>query len=107
MTDAIEPKVQVVRAVDVRNPWICQHCGAIMGSVYHEKIKVGVTVSALILFRGAAKLDETLPVNYIFGKVYAGEFGCSRCGEIRKWIPTAETLEHLTAQSNHRKHRNL
>jgi hypothetical protein len=96
-----EPVMQVARASDIRNPWICQHCGAIMGSVYHEKIRPGLSISVLILFRGAAMLHEMLPANYIFGKVHAGEFGCSRCGEVRSWHPTPETLRYL--EENHRK----
>jgi hypothetical protein len=107
-TETAEPVIEVVKASDVKNPWICLKCGAIMGSVHHEKVRQGLSISALILFRGAAMIHETLPVNFIFGKVYAGEFGCSRCGEVRKWLPTPETLlylsegRHVKPQHNHR-----
>ena len=90
------PMVQVAKATDIRNPWICRHCGAIMGSVVHERVRAGLSITRLILFRGAVFIHETLPVNFIFGKVDAGEFGCGRCGTIRPWIPTAETIRYLS-----------
>ena len=87
-----KPEVKVVPAVAIRNPWVCLNCGAILGSVFHEKIRQGLSLSRLILFRGAVRIDEPLPENFIFGTVDAGEFGCSRCGQVRKWHPSAETI---------------
>lgn len=86
------PMLQVAKASDIKNPWLCNTCGAIIGSVYHEKIRQGLSLSRLILFRGAVRIEEQLPVNFIFGKVDAGEFGCSRCGEVRVFRPSAETV---------------
>jgi hypothetical protein len=103
-----QPHVQVARALDIRNPWVCQKCGAIMGSVHHEKIRQGLSLSRLILFRGAVMITEMLPANFVFGKVDAGEFGCSRCGEVRKWHPSPEVLRHLSEPGHARKkNRNL
>ncbi len=100
--------MQVAKATDIRNPWVCQHCGAIMGSVVHERIRTGLSLTRLIIFRGAVFINEMLPANYIFGKVDAGEFGCSRCGTIRPWTPSAETLRYLSEPRRHAKNnRNL
>lgn len=92
---AVPPMIKVVNAVDIKNPWICQSCGAILGSVYHEKIRQGLSLSRLILFRGAIKLEEQMPENFVFGKVDAGEFGCSRCGTVRQWHPSPEALRYM------------
>ncbi len=104
------PMMRVAKAVDVRDPWICKQCGAIMGSVIHERAHHGhYTFARLILFRGAVYINELLPANYIFGKVDAGEFGCSRCGTVRPWTPTAEALRYLSdsRQPIRKKNRNL
>ncbi len=103
------PALQAAKATDIKNPWVCQSCGAIMGSVYHEKIRQGLSLSRLILFRGAVKIDEMLPANFVFGKVDAGEFGCSRCGEVRKWHPSPEVIKYFSDNGYHakRKNRNL
>ena len=89
------PMMQVAKATDIRNPWVCRGCGAIMGSVIHEKIRQGVSLTRLILFRGAVYVNELLPANYVFGKVDAGEFGCSRCGTVRPWVPGPETVRYF------------
>lgn len=100
------PMIQVVNACDIKNPWICNTCGAIMGSVFHEKIRQGLSITRLILFRGSVKIDEQLPANFIFGKVDAGEFGCSRCGEVRRWHPSHEALQYLNEGKGHLGKRN-
>ena len=104
-----QPMINVVDAVNIKNPWICQTCGAILGSVHHEKIRQGLSLARLILFRGAVKLDEKMPENFIFGKVDAGEFGCSRCGTVRHWHPTPETMAFINENRHHgkRKNRNI
>lgn len=100
--------LQAARAADLKNPWVCQGCGAILGVVFHEKIRQGLSLSRLILFRGAVKIDEMLPANFVFGKVDAGEFGCSRCGEIRKWHPSPEVLHYYSeTHFARKKNRNL
>ena len=107
---AATPTLQVARASDIRNPWVCLNCGAILGSVLHEKVRTGLSISRLILFRGAVKVDELLPANFIFGKVESGEFGCSRCGDVRVWKPSPETLRYLMNGNGHhvrKKHKNL
>lgn len=102
------PLIKVVRAADVRNPWVCNSCGAILGSVYHEKVRQGLSLSRLILFRGAVKFEENLPENFIFGKVDAGEFGCSRCGTIREFRASPEFIRY-TMEKRHapKKNRNV
>ena len=97
------PTLQVARAADIRNPWNCMNCGAIMGSVYHEKIRQGLSLSRLILFRGAVHAHEMLPANYVFGKIDAGEIGCSRCGTVRQWSPTIETVRYWSEPRHARK----
>jgi len=77
--------VVAAKASDVRNPWICQNCGAIMGSVHRDKIRTGLSVSRLIVFRMAVKIGELLPENLIFAKMDSGEVGCSRCGTVRSF----------------------
>lgn len=99
--------VEIVQATDIRNPWVCQTegCGAILGSVYHEKVRQGLSISRLILFRVAVKVGEPVLTNYIFGKVDAGEFTCSRCGGNRKWHPTPEVMRYLMEVKPHKKYR--
>jgi hypothetical protein len=100
------PLTEVAQAIQIRNPWICHSCGAIMGSVHKEKVRQGLSISRLILFRGAIKLDEALPLNFVFGKVDAGEFGCSRCGTIRHWHPSPEALQYLSEGNHHARKKN-
>jgi hypothetical protein len=79
--------VVAAKASDVHNPWMCQGCGAILGSVCVEKIRTGLSLSRLILFRMAVKVGELLPENLIFAKIDSGEVGCSRCGALRTFHP--------------------
>jgi hypothetical protein len=106
------PTLQATKATNIRNPWNWFGCGAILGSVCHDKMQTGsgniVSMSRLLLFRGAVMVDEMLPANFVFAKVDAGEFMCSRCGEVRKWTPTPETLRYYTDPHHSKKrHRNL
>lgn len=104
----VPPMLQVAKASDIRNPWLCLKCGAIMGSVYHEKVRQGLSLSRLILFRGAVLIHEQLPINFVFGKIDAGEIGCSRCGTIREFHPSPETVRYFTEKHHaRRKNRNL
>lgn len=89
------PQIKAVQAIHIRNPWVCFKCGAVMGSVHQDKIRQGLSVSRLILFRYAVYLTEILPENAVFGKVDAGEFGCSRCGTVREWRPSEEALRYM------------
>lgn len=105
---------QVVHATQIKNPWVCKDdehgkgCGAIIGSVYQEKIRQGLSLSRLILFRGAVKIDEDIPTNFIYGKVDCGEFTCSRCGKIRKFRLSPEAMRYYYPQNRHgRKNRNV
>lgn len=100
---AAAPLIQAAKATSIRNPWVCQKCGAIIGSVTHEKVRQGMSISRLILFRGAIKIDEFLPINFVFGKVDAGEFVCSRCGETRVFYPSPETLRYYMGSHKHPK----
>ncbi len=104
------PQIMVTKATNIKNPWVCLKCGAIMGSIFHEKIRQGLSITHLILFRGAVLITETMPANFVFGKVDAGEFGCGRCGEVRIWHPTPEALRYLLDNGNHharKKNRNV
>lgn len=102
------PQIKAVQAIHIRNPWVCFKCGAVMGSVHQDKIRQGLSVSRLILFRYAVYLTEILPENAVFGKVDAGEFGCSRCGTMREWRPGPEALRWLTEKKHTgKKNRNV
>jgi hypothetical protein len=90
------PQLKAVPATAIKNPWICFKCGAILGSVHQDKIRQGLSVTRLIIFREAVDLTEHLPENFVFGKVDAGEFGCSRCGTVREWRPSEEALRFLS-----------
>ncbi len=94
-------QLEVAKGSQIRNPFVCQNCGSILGSVITEKVRPGVSVSALIVLRMAVRPAETVPTSFLFSKLYAGEVGCSNCGQVRLWHPTAETLEHLSGARKH------
>ena len=101
-------EIKVAPASQIRNPWICNNCGAIMGAVHQDKIRQGMSVSRLILFRGAVYVTENLPENFAFGKVDAGEFGCSRYGHVREFRASPEFIRY-TMEKRHapKKNRNV
>lgn len=105
--------IKHVPATDIRNPWICKDddtskgCGAILGSVVHDKIRGGLSLSRLIVFRGAVRIEEYLPANFVFGKVDAGEFTCSRCGKTRAWHPSPEVILYHSNAKSRKRNRNV
>lgn len=106
----VPPSEEAVQVTDIRDPWLCKGCGSVLGSVYKEKVRHGLSISRLMIFRGAVKVGENLPVNFIFAKIDSGEVICSRCGEMRPWTPTPETLRYLSEGHHHhvaRKNRNI
>lgn len=107
---AVKPPLvlQAAKAADIRNPWMCIGCGAILGSVFHEKVRQGLSYPRLILFRGAVMVHEYLPANFVFAKLDAGEVVCSRCGTIRTWHPSPECVKHFSENGHaKKKNRNL